>query len=293
MNLLPFVMIIIVILSLFSLSQFENYKIKNTEIKLYRAYFTSLRKARSNKEKKIYKEKPTTTTQKSSSQEQKKPKTKLYFREKRMGWKLGKLNLSSLLTDETKWPNLEKIAARYIHELYSRANFYPKNKDIAPALIKALIKELKESDAPLLFHEITLKDPFLQEIFYKMVRGTNTYDLEEKGYPPFGDFFSFEKTEKPPMHFHYANTAFLTTLLGKDNCNAFINLEKEKLKDEKVKPKCKSPYRWRKDIEKAFGEIGIVNSSPILDLFEINYAPTNTPPEIHRDKDTQITVRVQ
>ena len=122
-----------------------------------------------------------------------------------------------------------------------------------------------------------------------MVRGTHTYDLENKiGYPPFSEMFTFETSELPPMNYHYANQTFLEFYFGKDFTKKFIKEEKKEL--ETAKKKCLSPIK-KSQLEQMIGNQLIGNQ--ILELLDFKYEPSEKKPAKHMDKKTQITVKVQ
>ncbi|QVL57665.1 MAG: hypothetical protein KFB93_00905 [Simkaniaceae bacterium] len=293
MNLLPFVMVIIMVLSLFSLSQFEGAIAQKKENQIYLAYFRGLRETRNEKEKIAYER---TLVKKEG--DQKKSNEKLtsqpsqnYFREKRVGWEKGKLNLSSLLKEPYKYPALETIVIEYVKDLYSHADFFPKNDKHTKALIKALIKQYKKVDPLTPFHELTFSDSNLQDIFYKMVRGTHTYDLEMKiGYPPFGEMFTFEKSDRPPMNYHYANLSFLSIVFGEKITKDFVELEKKELIS--AKKKCLSPIK-KPEFESLLRNQMVGEKNTVLELFDFTYEASSQNPAKYLDTKTQITVKVQ
>lgn len=292
MNLIPFVMIIIMVLSLFSLSQFEGALTLKKENQIYLAYFRGLRETRNKKERSAYKDTlPTNTGDKKPSNEDKpKKSSQKYFREKRVGWEKGRLNLSSLLQKPHKYPSLETVAVAYVKQLYAHAEFFPKNDQTIKDLIKALIKAYQK-DPLISFHEIKFNDPKLQDIFYKMMRGTHTYDLEKKvGYPPFGEMFTFEKSDRAPMNYHYANLSFLSLMFGEKMTKDFVALEKKELIE--AKRKCESPIK-KAELEKLLRNQMIGDKNNLLDLFEFTYQISKRVPAKYQDATTQITVKVQ
>lgn len=292
MNLLPFVMIIIMVLSLFSLSQFEGALTLKKENQIYLAYFRGLRETRNKKERSAYKDTlPTNTGDKKTSNEDKQKKSsQKYFREKRVGWEKGRLNLSSLLQKPHKYSSLETVALAYVKQLYGHAEFFPKNDQTIKDLIKALIKAYQK-DPSISFHEIKFNDPKLQDIFYKMMRGTHTYDLEKKvGYPPFGEMFTFEKSDRAPMNYHYANLSFLSLMFGEKMTKDFVALEKKELIE--AKRKCESPIK-KPELEKLLRNQMIGDKNNLLDLFEFTYQISKRVPAKYQDATTQITVKVQ
>ncbi len=291
MNLLPFVTLILIILGLFSLSQFQGIVAQKKENQIYLAYFKGLRETRNKKEKDAYKQ---TRAGKNKNQQNEPSKNikkqKTYFREKRVGWEMGKLNLSTLTKEPHKYSTLETVASEYVKQLYGHAEFFQRRKDFSKELIQALIEAYKKEDSMTPFHEIIFKDPELQEIFYKMVRGTHTYDLEKNvGYPPFGEMFTFKQSDRPPMNYHYANQSFLSVYFGKNFTKAFVALEKEAL--EKEKKKCVSPIK-KLQLEQMVGNQVMGNSNQIFELLDFKYQTSKKKSAKYKDETTQITVKV-
>ena len=147
-------MIIIMVLGLFTLSQFEGAMTLKKENQMYLAYFRGLREARNEKAKKAYKKtlpkKEDNKKSSSSSEKQKKPSSQKYFREERIGWAMGRLNLSSLLKEPHKYPSLESVAIEYVKQLYGTERFFPKNDAVVKDLMTALIKYYKKKTHQLL-----------------------------------------------------------------------------------------------------------------------------------------------
>ncbi|MBF5060032.1 hypothetical protein [Candidatus Neptunochlamydia vexilliferae] len=281
MNLLPFVMIIILVLSLFSTTQYQKMVSQKKDKKIYSAYFKGLREARNEKVRHTYNRsldrKPGTSTgTKNNANKQIQDR---YFRNDRIGWENGKLNLSSLLNDPEKWPQLEAIAAAYVKRLYIGAKFYPKGSGLEKKLIKALVAKYKKEEDPPPFHTITFEDRELNWVFYKMVKGTHTYTLEGRGHPPFADFFTFEEMEGPPIHFHYANPLLLKVVLGEGKAQQLISEEKKLLINARVK--CRSPLK-KERVEEFLGIRRV--------LFETRYKTSDKVSGKHTDPNTQITV---
>ena len=288
-------MIIIMVLGLFTLSQFEGAMTLKKENQMYLAYFRGLREARNEKAKKAYKKtlpkKEDNKKSSSSSEKQKKPSSQKYFREERIGWAMGRLNLSSLLKEPHKYPSLESVAIEYVKQLYGTERFFPKNDAVVKDLMTALIKYYKKEDPSTTpFHKVTFSDPKHQKIFYKMVKGTHTYELEGKGYPPFGEMFTFEKSDRPPMNFHYANLSFLSLLLGKQVINDFVELEQKKLEKE---PKKSISLIRKPELENFLSHQIFGEKNTVLDLFDFTYRKSNRTPAKYQDPETQITVKVQ
>ena len=292
MNLLPLVAFVITILTLFSTSFFDKHLVETKKQKLYSTYFKGLRMARNEKEDRAY----------SSLQRNKNPqkdekdkkgsgtnKETCFSREEKVGCKNGRLNLFSLTQDIQKWPELITVAIAYIKHLYPEHYFLTDEENFIEKLIDAVIKAYKKASPSTPFYELELENRF-RFPFYKMVRGTHTYDLKNRiGYPPFGDFFTFEKSKTPPMLFHDANTTFLSIALGEKNMQVIVNAE---IKENKEDKESKNTYLLF-DRAKLESLLDPANFDPQkLDLFDFATKSSRKLPTHHKDPETQITVRV-
>lgn len=289
MNLLPFVMVIIMVLTLFNLSHFEEVLRQKKENQMYLAYFRGLREIRNQKVQAAYK-KTSSKDKKDQKKSTKRPpnkKSHTYFREKRIGFEKGRLNLSSLLKKPHKYPSLEAVTVEYVKQLYGKAEFFPDHDEVIKDLVKTLIKK-KEENPLLPLCEMTFDDPQLQGIFYKMMKGTQFYDLKGNGYPPFEDMFTFETSDRPPMNYHYANLAFLSLIFGQKEAREFAELEKSQLIG--AKKKCCSPIK-KPELERLLMNQYGSNPRLVLELFDFTYRPSERASMKYRDKETQITVK--
>jgi hypothetical protein len=293
MNLLPFVMIIVFVLGMFSLSQFQRNNSLEKEKNAYIAYFKGLRESRNGLEDMAYVNarneiSHSTTSSKTSSSEQKGEneekddiQKRPFFRERKIGWPSGRLNLSSLLDDTKNSSTLKNICIEYLRALYGHKDFFP--KDPKP-LLDSIITKLKTDKDSVLLHELKLDDPKMHDIFYKMLRGTHTYNLKNEGYPPFDHFFTFEKGCDPPMNFHSANEVFLEVALGENVAKELIKKEKESVKTNALSsPLSKDEIN---DILKN------IFPNP-MNLFNFNISGTQRNPEMYVDDQTKITVRIE
>lgn len=280
MNLLPFVMIIIVIFSLFSASHLQTAFTQTKEKKLYCTYFKGLRTARNNKIKNFRAEhKPL------ASRDKVKPVT-TYFRVERVGWANGRLNLSSLLSDATYRKILHDVAVNYIELLYKDTKCFPKEKGFAQKLLASLVQAYKKNPQ-LAFHEVHFKDKKMQEIFYKMVRGTHSYCLEPKrGCPPFANFFTFEPSSEP-SYFDYANTTLLTALFGEKFTKNLVQEELRAL--EKKRRRCEAPIK-KENFRTMLSEAFIPNSNELYSLLNFTYAKSSRIVGKFQDEETKLTV---
>jgi hypothetical protein len=127
----------------------------------------------------------------------------------------AKFQLRSLLDKPESAQGLPayNVAIRLIDNLYGHTKFWKEAGD--PKLAHKIIDTLiKESDENLIVR--FARDPKLEKIFRLMLAGTNSYDVKNnKGYPPFLDFFSLEKNGKnKAIAFVYASYPVLQAAIG-------------------------------------------------------------------------------
>ena len=139
-------------------------------------------------------------------------------RNKRYGLESSKFNLWPLLydTDVNKHTALKKSAVRLIQILYQDADFYIDAHD--PNLAEKILTEMisqKGEDLSQLFPK-----NLPSAIYYKMLKGSNT------GYPPLGEYFKIEKSDKAPIQWAYATTPILRAVLGDEATNRILAAEK-------------------------------------------------------------------
>ena len=127
----------------------------------------------------------------------------------------AKFQLQSLLDKPESAQKLPAydLAVRLINNLYGQTKFWKALGDpkLANKIIDTLIKE-KDDDLIGRF----ANDPQLVKVFRLMLAGTNSYDVKNnKGYPPFLDFFSLEKHGKnKAIAFVYASYPVLQAAIG-------------------------------------------------------------------------------
>lgn len=161
----------------------------------------------------------------------------MYFREQWIGSQESCLNLFPLIEETARKQKLWDIACSYLEKLY--APILPKQKKTIKKILELLLnlqqEALLEEKALISLFEITLPDSDLQELYYKMLCGTNPYNCEtSEGLPPLHEIVFFKKN-RAPILFRYAPPVLLEEVLGKDNVAAIIEKEKEKLFDKETK----------------------------------------------------------
>ena len=252
MNIIPIVLSFILVLAYSSLTLIKERRATHIEQKSYSGHMAALREARNEQEldhlrgwttslapEKTKKEKqekqespqkiaaPTTKEARSQKETEKYEKK----RELRRSCSFSHLNLSPLI--ESPSPLIEKAAAELITSLYGSASFFKEEIKNHPKLSEEIfafiLKTAKEKEETFtLVSPLEEKSP-LQKTLYKMLKGTNAYDIQtKKGYPPLEDYFTFNRDDKTASYIHFATTPLLDILFGKEITTAIITQEKEK-----------------------------------------------------------------
>ena len=236
MTILPLVFSFLLVLSFSSYTLLKERKATHFEAKSYLGHMATIRKARNALEEDIYRgwskaiasekkeEKPATPDKTKRSPE----KIALYekSRSNRRSCSYSQLNLAPLKENTEK--KLHKIATDFLDTLYGNATFYKEAKEKTPKLSEELLSYILVSTKGNFVSLLEEISPHL-ETLYKMIKGTNTYDIAAKqGYPPLEDFFSFVPTEKSLFRLHFAARPLLEIIFDPDITDAIYDLEKEK-----------------------------------------------------------------
>jgi hypothetical protein len=236
MNVLPVVIAFLILFSLFTLSSIRQ-ELRSTfsESSIHSFYKTErvLLNSMANRDYKKAKSAPVP----SSSQQISDPKsntekpTRKYHSKRKFTPPMenSKLNLLALLELQTDPKNhpLYEIAADFFRLLYEDSLFKQiKREGLEYEMLNALLKAYAANKKCQELHDLYPADPELRSIFYRMLKGTNHYDMENrKGIPPLEDFFSLEKT--PAIHFAFASPFLLEALLGKKNTAKILTQEEK------------------------------------------------------------------
>lgn len=104
----------------------------------------------------------------------------------------------------------------------------------ACALLDALLAKAKTLNEPIL-SELMPEDPLLQKSYYKIIQGTNQYDIEQKkGIPPLADFLMIYKN-RACCYLCSAHFLVLQAMFGEDFTHIIIAGEKKKWESGKTK----------------------------------------------------------
>lgn len=144
----------------------------------------------------------------------------------------SKFNLHTLFSPSPS-PLALQTAEKLLLILYGDAPFFPNEPQQKAALASSLLKELlaiasKQKEITSFDQLVERSSPYYSLLF-KMVKGTNSYNVEKRaGYPPLEDFFLIDSTEKKAVLFHYASLPLLEALLGKEAAKEVPLIERNK-----------------------------------------------------------------
>lgn len=187
----------------------------------------------------------------------------------------AKINLWPLIQEgKEKHSDLYHFALKLIH------TFYPKS---AGPLLDAILSAASKENV-LSLEKLKLKDPVLQKLYYKMLKGTKVCNLPKKnGYPSLLDYFKIENSSDKLCLFH-AHPDLISLLLGTE---AAYSLHEEIHKKE-------GPILTKELIEKAALESSHIILDPtLLDLFEFGrpHHTENKKTLIAEDSKTHVQLR--
>ncbi len=141
----------------------------------------------------------------------------------------AKWNLAPFIFSEKPTSHLEESTILFLETLYGHTDFWKKGKKQDPDLAQTLLDSFKKKDLAEKMSDLFPEDPFLQVIFYKMLKGSGCYEIASKqGYPPLEEFFRLEKENTYTLSLSYASFPALEALLGEDLTLKVLQTEKEK-----------------------------------------------------------------
>lgn len=238
MNILPLVLSLLIVLSFSSISLLNERRATQIETKSFLGHMATVRQARNMQEEDLFRgwakvvasENPEAVLP--SSPLEKKPRTQEELAQYATWYTLrrscsySQFNLAPL--KECFDEKIRKIAVTLIDTLYEHAPFYQAAKKKTHKLPEEILALILKTDSEDFISLIEENSPHL-ETLYKMVKGTNTYDLKiNQGYPPLEDFFSYEKEEKSLFRLHFASLPLLEAVFGEEIPALIAAKEEEK-----------------------------------------------------------------
>ncbi len=285
MNILPFVVTILMVLSLFSLSQFRNSM--SPETTLYISYFKTLREARNQLARDVYLKHHVKKDKKQKNvhvEKKENSSTTPYFRHRNVGAKEGRLSLLPLLKGEDDSGVLKELALKYFRMLYGHLPGYRET------LLLQILEKQKEY---YLVHNETIpcyglmsEMKNIDDFEYRVFRGTHAYDPEAGiGFPPFEHAFSYDGDGIRAIQFSYAPKMLLGALFSPELADEIEEIE---YADQVSKNGRRTPCSAEKLTAKANGKM-IPNTHLKLELIDFS-AKKESKRFVETDLNTQITV---
>lgn len=141
----------------------------------------------------------------------------------------SRLNIHLLFSPHPP-PLLYETSARLIKMIYGQAPFFLEAN--MPRLEYHIIDQMRlkfPHKAPTQFSDFASDNSVYQDIFYKMLKGTNHYHLQGSGYPPLEDFFTLTpQNSKTPVQFPFASESLLKALFGEVITQSILKEEEKK-----------------------------------------------------------------
>ncbi len=282
MNILPFVTILILVISLTISSFFTGFKETSFAkigsaglINAYRQARNSSEEVRLLKYSSSLLPKETTDKPKEKREAPQVRKTdRIPFRENITD--NSKLNLTPILKSDN--PFLEEVLVNLITELYLHTEILKGYKYDKKAFPKLLVKELLQAankftdNKEIHFEKLILKTPTLHTIWYKMLKGSSNYPAKGS-WPEISRYTIFlDEKETAIIKPKKASVPLLKAFFGKDISTEILTLEKD-------------PNRKRQPLTKAeIEKILQANSFPEDKLPLLSY----TSPKIMRCTESEI-----
>ncbi|MBI3236706.1 MAG: hypothetical protein HYZ48_03265 [Chlamydiales bacterium] len=114
-------------------------------------------------------------------------------------------------------------------------DLYGGEKALRKRILDEMIRKGKLLGKERELFDLFPEDRSLKEVYYKMLKGTNQYEVEEKkqGLPPLSDFFKIGAgSQSSPIHFCFASKPLLRAAVGKDLAEKIIEQEKKRSAEE-------------------------------------------------------------
>lgn len=219
------VTILLIILSLFTMSFIKDDIAFTAEKEGYINYAELERKARNRLETTYYKQvKPLKRTgfkkQEKNEKTEEEVKSFHYPRSEKIASDHAKFNLHHLLTEKPP-AFVKSLTINLLQKLYGHTSFFQD-------AIK-LVDSFTQIEEPKDLLDLMPEDKALQLVYYKMLKGTNHYDLQKGiGYPPLDHFITIDSSDHHVIHYADCHEALLSALFGKENSQAIIQAETTK-----------------------------------------------------------------
>lgn len=231
MNVLPFIFAIFAIFTFLSNSLLKNTKETGVFIHGIENFYQLQQKHLNGTAGLSYR---SLTTKKQGNSPKAPVKRRIEYKSPRLSQALkgSQLNLYPLIQEQEPQNHpFYAITARLLCLIYP--TILPDNQ-AACTLLDALLAKAKTLNEPIL-SELMPEDPLLQESYYKIIQGTNQYDIQQKkGIPPLADFLMIYKNGAC-CYVCSAHFLVLQAMFGEDFTHTIIAGEKKKWEGGKTK----------------------------------------------------------
>jgi len=283
MNIIPFIISLLLIFAISTNTLIKKKVSDDLVCKSISGYMSASRKSLNNSEDYYFK-----SIKKNSSnkpKKEKKSKDPLKKKARQINIENAKINIYPLIMDEKENQiELYNLIASLIKTLYSNKSFYKNNleKDLLNNILYALEIQVKKNNS-LHLANLFLKDSTLQNIYYKILKGTKFYDFDKEiGLPSLLDYVKIENT-KNKIPIKDVSYELLLSVFNKNIAKEINTLQKEfpikNLTKENIKNLCQK-YHFR------FNE-------KILDFFDFSNSLINLKEKIIVGIDETTNIKVK
>ncbi len=143
-----------------------------------------------------------------------------YPRSEKIASDHAKFNLHHLLTENP--PSFVKLLTiNLLQELYGHTSFFQEGSRLIDSFIQVV--------APKNLIDLIPEDEALHLVYYKMLKGTNHYDLQKGiGYPPLDHFMTIDSSDHHVIHYADCHEVLLRVLFGRETSQEIIQSEASK-----------------------------------------------------------------
>lgn len=173
---------------------------------------------------KLKKRAPSTLPKKEPSQTRKAPRSK---RESFPPLEAAKFHLRALCTQDSQDHPLYTSLTELLRILY-KPTLFSKKEGVENLMAEALLHSAQQHPLATDLTALYPQDKALQELYYKMLRGTESYDLAKKeGIPPLSHFISLQPSMKVAF-LSFASHPVLSALFGEKGAFSICDLEQQR-----------------------------------------------------------------
>jgi hypothetical protein len=236
MHVLPFVSILLIILTTISYSFLDKSKTIIYEKQMMLSHMNIERKLLRKLHREAFKKAPKKKSSSQHSRAQGEPPKRVDSALTPRTHSVSKMNLFPLFSEKMPSEVID-LLKNLLNALYARSFLAQHNSSsfshLSTHLLTKgrekieLVKTLQQDPDSLHFYELYPDEPSAHALFYKILKGTHSYDLIEKGYPPLEDFFCLTSSEKTIFHFPSLSPLMLSVVFGSEGAKAILDHEQQ------------------------------------------------------------------